>query len=742
MDPDDELDQGLRAQMERFLAKVRGWGSKPPKAESVASTSSLVDASTDRAEARVVAVPRPGMVIRDSWKLLEPLGKGGFGTVFEARHLALERFDAIKFLHPHLADDEGIRERFHIEAKTMARLRGEHLVQVHDYGMHGPLPFFVMERLTGESLHALLTREAPLPASVFFPIAEGILRGLAEIHAHGIVHRDVKPGNVFVEGASRQIKILDFGLAKTSLHITSHNLKIGTPVYMAPELLLSADASASTATDLYSAGVVLYQMLAGRLPFRFDPQGGMMGLVRQLLAANPQAPSLGDDPALRAAGELVLRAIDRDPGRRPESAAAFVEALVDARRSDRHEPSPHRSPPSHAPMPGFRLPHLDTVSAYFYLSFSHHDEAAAQRVARLAYDEHFLLWIGTGGRRRPVAPIRETIESALGVVVIASPDSKRASNVSEDVELAIALGKPVTVVWAKGDLWADCIDARASGARCIDMRGVDDEVIGDELARMLLDGTRRVLPTNFRVGTTSPSPDGHDEMREWVEARRPIPPGYLFVGDPRAPGTGHGLYLRLAAHHSVRQVLDVVYLSLLAESLPPFCYGEQWVLVEEPFSVFPIAPRAAVPSWWPGRRVLGKTELKRWANETTPAEAGMKPIGGRWRIERTSDELVITTVAANEARFFGLVANLKGGRYWLSQESGSCFEMLPWESFRESSYHETRCYAHPIAKRLGAEGHVIVQTRELGLEQAETGRENLSLKQLREWMIETIRCDS
>lgn len=736
MDSDDELEKGLRGHMEQLLAKIRARGRKPPRPES-----GPVDASASRAEARVVAVPRPGMVIRGAWELLAPLGKGSFGTVFEARHLTLDRLDAIKFLHPHLADDEGIRERFHIEAKTMARLRGEHLVQVHDYGMHGPLPFFVMERLTGEPLHALIIREAPLPSSAFFRTAQGILRGLAEIHAHGVIHRDVKPANVFVEGASGRVKILDFGLAKTSLHVTSRDLKIGTPVYMAPELLLSADARPSTSTDIYAAGVVLYEMLTRRLPFHFDPRGGIMGFVQQLLVATPQRPSPVEDAALRAAGALVLQAIDRDPDRRPESAAAFVEALSEAERSGRHEPSPRRSVPpvpSRAPAPKLRLPHLDAVSSYFYVSFSHHDEATTQRVAMLAYDHNLLLWIGDGGRGRPAVPAREAIEGALGVVVIASPESKRASNVAEDVELARALDKPVVAVWARGDPWHDCIDARARAARRVDARDVDDETLGDELVRMLLDATRRVLPMHFTVGPASAPSSPRDDVQQWLEARRPLPPGYLFVEDARAPTGGRGLCLQLAAFRSVRQVLDDVYLSLLAGSLPPFSYGERWMLAQAPEAVYPIAPRAAAPWWWPGRRVLGKTGLEQWANATTPTAVGMQ---GRWQVVHASDELALTTVAADEPRFFDIAANLKAWGFWQPKEE-PLFEARAWESFREADHYETRCYAHPMAKQIGVGDRVIVQTRALPRAFSEPEHRKLSLRELREWMLADIRCDS
>lgn len=357
MDPADDHEhrpsdapRRLRGVLDHILALNRAEISRASEPDGVAGNGARsAGAHAPRSEAPVVdpleptgvppapehqpprscelAVPRVGVTVRDTWELSALLGKGGFGVVFAARHEALGRDDAIKFLHPHLAGDEELRMRFRREAMLMARLRGDHLVHVHDYGEYDGLPFFAMERLEGESLHQRLSGRGPLPLDEAHRIATGILRGLAEIHGHDIVHRDVKPANIFILEGTGRIKMLDFGLAMSSMRLTSQGAIMGTPLYMAPELLLSPDATASVTTDLYSAGVVLYQMLTGRVPFLPDEDGNLADFLRQVIGRVPPSPRHDHPEVPEALEQLVLRAIDKDPDRRPSSATAFVEEL-------------------------------------------------------------------------------------------------------------------------------------------------------------------------------------------------------------------------------------------------------------------------------------------------------------------------------------------------------------------------------------------------------------------------------
>lgn len=337
MENDDDLHDTVDKHLGRLLAAIRGneFALTNSRAEvddrDLART--LRDGSAGVSEPNT-AVPGVGTVVRGTWELTEQMGKGSFGLVFGAWHRGLERKDAIKFLHPHLADDQELRVRFQREARVMAKLRGARLVQVYDCGEHHGLPFFVMERLDGESLHQRLRRAGPLPLSTFGRLAESILRGLAEVHAHGIIHRDIKPANIFVQqGRHQGLKLLDFGLAMTSMRVTARGVLVGTPLYMAPELLTSSDCSASVATDVYSVGAVLYEMLTGQLPFPLAEGESLADLVRRMALGGVDRPSVLQPGLPPGLDDLLLHALSLDPERRPVSADAFAEALTDVLRA-------------------------------------------------------------------------------------------------------------------------------------------------------------------------------------------------------------------------------------------------------------------------------------------------------------------------------------------------------------------------------------------------------------------------
>lgn len=254
--------------------------------------------------------PRAGVVVHQTWRLTGPLGSGKFGVVFAAHNEKLDREDAIKFLAPKHVDDRELRRRFTNETRMLASLQGEHLVRVYDCGEHEGLPYFVMERLRGQTLDARLGSEGLPGREAFQRIAEGILRGLVEAHAQGVVHRDIKPANIMILDDDR-VKVLDFGLAMTLEHVESGGTFAGTPRYMAPELL-ERRARASEVTDVYSVGMVLYQMLTGSV----RGEGG-----------EGAAPRRARSEALEAVEVLVRRAIDEDPARRPASAKELLEGL-------------------------------------------------------------------------------------------------------------------------------------------------------------------------------------------------------------------------------------------------------------------------------------------------------------------------------------------------------------------------------------------------------------------------------
>ena len=217
-----------------------------------------------------------GQVIDGKYKLLRLLGDGGMGAVYEAQHLALGTHIAIKVLHPELTRKAGLIERFLQEARVSAQIRSPHVVQVTDFAQSQPTgtAYLVMELLQGEPLSSVVRRERKLSVPIATEYTLQILQALEAAHALDVIHRDLKPDNVFVtfEGGKSVIKLIDFGIAKLkrasapgTKNLTVAGTLMGTPEYMAPEQAYSAD-KVDVRADLYSVGVMLYEMLSGQTP--------------------------------------------------------------------------------------------------------------------------------------------------------------------------------------------------------------------------------------------------------------------------------------------------------------------------------------------------------------------------------------------------------------------------------------------------------------------------------------------
>ncbi|MGH9371505.1 MAG: protein kinase domain-containing protein, partial [Vicinamibacterales bacterium] len=262
------------------------------------------------------------------------LGIGGMGEVYLARDTRLHRDVAIKLLPPAFASDAGRRIRFEHEARAVASLNHSNIVSVHDVGVNDGMPYIVMEYVRGETLSAQLRRE-PLSCARALQVASEIAEALVEAHAHHVVHRDLKPSNVMVT-PDGLVKVVDFGIAKTALaepppaavDDASHDINwtqpgqlIGTPGYMSPEQLLGGFVDHWT--DIYSLGVILFELLTGQLPF---PGDDLVALREAALTLPP--PRASDiDPAMPAAvSDLIVQALSRDPSARP-SAAVFRAEL-------------------------------------------------------------------------------------------------------------------------------------------------------------------------------------------------------------------------------------------------------------------------------------------------------------------------------------------------------------------------------------------------------------------------------
>lgn len=267
----------------------------------------------------------PGGLLGDGrYELRGVLGRGAMAEVREGWDRKLNRPVAIKLLYPGVADRPDNRSRFDTEARVAARLTGRHVVVVHDVGEHYGLPFIVMERLPGVTLADHIAR-GPLPVPFVHAVLDGVLDALAEAHHAGILHRDVKPGNILFTAAGEP-KLADFGIAKTSgAAYTRAGEVVGSMAYLSPERLTSKPAT--VLDDLYAVGVVGYEALTGRRPF---PQEDLGALARAILQESPPPlAALRPDvpPPLAAA---IERAMARDPAVRFDQAAAMRAALVGA----------------------------------------------------------------------------------------------------------------------------------------------------------------------------------------------------------------------------------------------------------------------------------------------------------------------------------------------------------------------------------------------------------------------------
>jgi serine/threonine-protein kinase len=278
-----------------------------------------------------------GDVIAGKYVIRALLGQGGMGTVVEAEHLELQERVAIKLLTLDVDRVPAARARFMREAKITARLRGENTTRVTDYGLlEDGTPFMVMEYLDGIDLRELLHKELSLPVGVAIRYAVQACAGLAEAHALGIVHRDLKPSNLFVTtrpDGSDLIKVVDFGVSKsfslpgTEDDITATGAILGSPRYMAPEQLESSGRADSRA-DVWSLGVVLYEMLAGHPPFVAESAAA---LCHQILRDEIPSPLAGRVPNVTPELEaVVLRCLRRDLNERMPDVGTLAQELAKA----------------------------------------------------------------------------------------------------------------------------------------------------------------------------------------------------------------------------------------------------------------------------------------------------------------------------------------------------------------------------------------------------------------------------
>jgi serine/threonine-protein kinase len=263
------------------------------------------------------------------YELRDRLGSGGMSNVYQATDRILERTVAVKVLAEHLSDDERFVARFRREALAVAKLIHPNIVQVYDTGVDDGRHYIVMEYVEGRSGAQLLQREGPFEPEVTVEIGAQACAGLDYAHRRGIIHRDVKPGNLMivggpVGGGAMTVKLTDFGIARAAeqTRITQVGSVVGTAAYLAPEQVRGEEAT--PASDVYALGVVLYQFLAGRLPYEGSSLAELA--VRQQ-NERPLAPRTYNDDVSETLSAAVLRALEGDPGRRFSSADELADGL-------------------------------------------------------------------------------------------------------------------------------------------------------------------------------------------------------------------------------------------------------------------------------------------------------------------------------------------------------------------------------------------------------------------------------
>src|SRR5580700_6878994 len=260
----------------------------------------------------------PGRLLAGRYRIIALLGKGGMGEVYRADDLTLGQPVALKFLPDEAARDQGLLERFKNEVRIARRVSHPNVCRVYDVGDVEGHTFFTMEYVDGEDLASLLRRIGRLPEDKALDIARQLCAGLAAAHAKGVLHRDLKPANIMLDGRG-QVVVTDFGLAGIADQIQGNDVRSGTPAYMAPEQL--AGKEVSTRSDIFSLGLVLYEVFTGKRAFSAkpgEPNGG---------DRTPSRPSSVVKDLNPIVERVILRCLENEPTARPANVFSVAAAL-------------------------------------------------------------------------------------------------------------------------------------------------------------------------------------------------------------------------------------------------------------------------------------------------------------------------------------------------------------------------------------------------------------------------------
>ena len=274
-----------------------------------------------------------GKVLDDRYLVLKILGEGGMGAVYLVEHTTINKKFALKILHEELSSKDDLQERFLREARATAKVGHSNIVDITDFGTTpGGAAFFTMEHLKGQELAVVMRREAPFPWARAKPILVQICRALAAAHAQDVIHRDVKPGNIFLvqrDGTEEFVKVLDFGLScmqdeDSGQRLTKTGMIFGSPSYMAPEQV--DPKSVDHRADIYALGIVMYEMVTGMLPFEGDTPAAVLSL--QLMdKPTPLAEAAMDITLPPGVEEIIMRAMARAPDDRYQSITEMEQAI-------------------------------------------------------------------------------------------------------------------------------------------------------------------------------------------------------------------------------------------------------------------------------------------------------------------------------------------------------------------------------------------------------------------------------
>ncbi len=283
---------------------------------------------TDRLPPGPAATPPPGTTPSQrlgQYLIVGRLGEGGMGVVYEARDTALDRPVALKVLRADLAADPDSRTRFLREARAVAAVRNDHVVTVYQVGEENGVPYLAMELLRGAPLDRYLAQQKPISHAQAMRIGRETAIGLAAAHARGIVHRDVKPANLWLEAPTGRVKVLDFGLARPAddgERLTSTGVVMGTPAFMSPEH--ARGENVDERSDLFSLGGVLYRLVAGRLPF---PGVSSMAVLTALAVDTPPKVRTLVPELSPGFADVIDQLLEKDPAKRPATADEVARRL-------------------------------------------------------------------------------------------------------------------------------------------------------------------------------------------------------------------------------------------------------------------------------------------------------------------------------------------------------------------------------------------------------------------------------